>query len=84
MSTDRCPTVDPARCPLCGQPNACGALADPQGRCWCVDARIDAALRAGVPVEAVGRACICAACVRAASAASAEPMAPSSAPRRTD
>lgn len=60
--------MDPSRCPLCGQPNACGAEAarcsgEPCTDCWCMTVAIPAALRAQVPAEAQGLACICRNCV---------------------
>lgn len=64
--------VDPCRCPLCGQPNACanesvragsGAERTP---CWCTTARFSPELLARVPAAAQRKACICAACAGAA------------------
>jgi len=60
--------VDPTRCPLCGQPNACVKAAAPGGsaaECWCAALRFDAALLARVPAASAGRACICQRCARA-------------------
>ena len=62
------PAPDPSRCPLCGQDNRCAmeierATGQPQGPCWCVDARFPPGLLAQLPPEAEGQACICAACV---------------------
>jgi hypothetical protein len=65
--------IDPTRCPLCGQPNACAQAAAPGGsaaECWCAALRFDAALLARVPVASVRRACICQRCQRAAAGAS--------------
>ena len=39
------------------------ATGQPQGPCWCVDARFPPDLLAQLPPEAEGQACICAACV---------------------
>jgi len=64
------PAVDPCRCPVCGQPNAC-ALATPQagaaatGPCWCTRVHFSAHLLQQVPEAARHKACICAACVAA-------------------
>jgi hypothetical protein len=61
------PAVDPALCPLCGEPNAC-ALAQPgaaKAECWCASRRFDPELIARVPPERAGRACICSRCQRA-------------------
>jgi hypothetical protein len=64
--------VDPTRCPLCGQPNACARAAAPGGsevECWCTALRFDAALLARVPASSARRACICLRCQRAAAGA---------------
>ncbi|WP_374667187.1 cysteine-rich CWC family protein [Ramlibacter sp.] len=66
--------VDPARCPLCGQPNRCAmeaarAAGTPPGACWCTQVDFSAELLARVPATATGRACICADCARAGPAA---------------
>ncbi len=60
-------TVDPTRCPLCGQPNQCAnevrrATGTDPGPCWCVQMDFSADLLARVPAEAQRKACICAAC----------------------
>ncbi len=62
------PAPDPSRGPRCGQDNRCAmeivrATGQPQGPCWCVDARFPPDLLAQLPPEAEGQACICAACV---------------------
>ncbi|MDP4613444.1 MAG: cysteine-rich CWC family protein [Limnohabitans sp.] len=60
--------LDPCRCPLCGQPNAC-AMASPSteaaasGPCWCTRVQFSADLLKQVPEAARNKACICAACV---------------------
>jgi len=59
-------TVDPRRCPLCGNGNACG-MAEGASTCWCFQAHIPAEVIERVPAEARDRACICQGC------ASAEP-----------
>ncbi|MBO9641993.1 MAG: cysteine-rich CWC family protein [Pseudacidovorax sp.] len=64
--------IDASLCPLCGQPNACGAEAarcsgEPCTDCWCMTVAIPPALRAQVPAEAQGLACICQRCVAKAS-----------------
>lgn len=68
-----CAPVDPCRCPLCGQPNACAnelarATGAPQPPCWCTTVRFAPELLARVPAAAQGRACICAACAAQAPA----------------
>jgi hypothetical protein len=66
--------VDPARCPLCGQSNQCGAQAG-QDSCWCFDLTIPASVLAAVPPEARGAACVCRACAsKARSAEGARPL----------
>ena len=61
--------IDPARCPLCGEPNACALAADGSASaCWCAAESFDAALLARLPAESAGRACICRRCQRAAAA----------------
>ncbi len=64
--------IDAGLCPLCGQPNACGAEAarcsgEPCTECWCMTVAIPPALRAQVPAEAQGLTCICQRCVAKAS-----------------
>jgi hypothetical protein len=61
------PAVDPCRCPLCGQPNACAneqarVSGEAQPACWCTAVHFSPGLLARVPAEAQRRACICAAC----------------------
>ena len=60
--------VDPALCPLCGQPNGCALVASPganPAECWCVSRRFDDPLLARVAPGSAGRACICSRCQRA-------------------
>ena len=64
------PALDPCRCPLCGQPNACVMamkMATPgqaaSGPCWCTRVYFSADLLKQVPEAARNKACICAACV---------------------
>jgi hypothetical protein len=63
---------DPSRCPLCGEPNACGLAAGSAAPCWCVSQRFDRELLARVPAGAAGRACICRRCSDAAAPAPRE------------
>ncbi|TSE26271.1 cysteine-rich CWC family protein [Tepidimonas aquatica] len=61
------PTVDPARCPLCGGDNACAMQAQhrsgqPQPPCWCTRVSFAPDLLARVPEVARGRACLCPRC----------------------
>jgi hypothetical protein len=53
--------VDPTLCPICGQPNGCGA-ARGEATCWCETAVIPAEVLERIPVEARGRACVCREC----------------------
>jgi hypothetical protein len=53
--------LDPTRCPLCAQPNACGAAAGRE-ECWCFAAALEPGALARIPERARGVACICAAC----------------------
>jgi predicted Fe-S protein YdhL (DUF1289 family) len=55
---------DSARtCPLCGGDNDCGAAAG-RDTCWCHATTIAPNVLAGVPQQARGRVCVCAACAR--------------------
>jgi hypothetical protein len=65
--------VDPARCPLCGEPNACARAAGLPGECWCAALRFPAALLARVPEPAAGRACVCRRCQQAQAEPAREP-----------
>lgn len=63
---------DPARCPLCGEPNACAMetarrTGQAASSCWCVQARFSPELLARVPAAAQRLACICARCAGARS-----------------
>lgn len=64
--TDR----DPNRCPLCEQPNACGA-AGGASTCWCFTVTIPADVLAKIPEADRGTRCVCAACVSASAPAAA-------------
>lgn len=62
--------IDPSRCPLCGEANACARAGAGDGsvrECWCAAATFDAALLARVPAAGAGRACVCQRCQRAAA-----------------
>ncbi|WP_353400235.1 cysteine-rich CWC family protein [Hydrogenophaga sp. 5NK40-0174] len=64
------PFLDPSRCPLCGEPNACAMACQGAGTatpacatpCWCEEAVFSEALLDRVPPAAKGRACVCANC----------------------
>ena len=53
--------VDPKRCPLCGDGNACG-MAEGKSSCWCFEAHIAPEVLERVPAEARDRACVCQGC----------------------
>jgi len=53
----------PGLCPLCGQPNNCGALKG-EPDCWCRDAVIPQDVLDRVPTHLRGVACVCRACAR--------------------
>ncbi|WP_010324746.1 cysteine-rich CWC family protein [Marinobacterium stanieri] len=69
MKTDQTANVDPLKCPLCGQGNACLNLGaeDVSRTCWCndPDIRFPAELLAQIPPEQRRKACICRACALA-------------------
>ncbi|MCQ4269707.1 cysteine-rich CWC family protein [Pseudomonas kuykendallii] len=57
-------SVDPARCPLCGQANRC-AQSDPATRklpCWCFSTPVSPGTLARLPEEARDKACLCPNC----------------------
>ncbi|MGI5939950.1 MAG: cysteine-rich CWC family protein [Thermoleophilia bacterium] len=55
------PLFDVSRCPLCGQPNDCGAArGDPT--CWCRSVTIPQEVLDRIPPEARGVACVCRKC----------------------
>jgi len=55
------PSLDPARCPLCGESNACGAVVG-EATCWCYRATIPLEVLDRVPPSAKGAACVCRRC----------------------
>lgn len=70
--TNTAPDIDPARCPLCGEPNRCAMemereTGQKQGPCWCVGATFSAELLQSVPSASAGLACICARCATASA-----------------
>jgi hypothetical protein len=65
--------TEPHRCPLCGQPNQCAMEIErqtgiKQPPCWCTAEKIPQALLTRIAAADVNRACVCAACIQAASA----------------
>lgn len=51
-------------CPLCGQPNECGACQGDASACWCMSTPIGANVLARLPAEERGLRCICARCAQ--------------------
>lgn len=60
-------TVDPSRCPLCGDANTC-AMASGAATCWCFDAKVAPDALAAVPADARGVACVCRRCAEGTTA----------------
>jgi hypothetical protein len=63
--------IDPSRCPLCGQPNACSMHAaqvsgEPVQPCWCATQTFSAELLARIPLQAQRKACVCQGCANTA------------------
>lgn len=63
-------TVDPVRCPLCGEPNQCAleverASGVKQPVCWCSQVKFEAVLLSRLPEGSRGKACVCHACAMA-------------------
>lgn len=58
--------INPAHCPLCGQPNSCvmAATGSNDAPCWCRDESIPESLLQQLPEAARKRACICGDCVQ--------------------
>jgi len=57
------------RCPLCGEPNGCGAAAG-KGVCGCWSALVSAEAIARVPEDMRGTVCICERCAQAVDSVS--------------
>lgn len=56
--------VDPSRCPVCGESNACGMLQG-KSKCWCMSVEIPQAALDRIPEAAKNVACICSRCAAA-------------------
>jgi hypothetical protein len=59
--------IDPAICPVCGQPNQCAmeiakAKGNPVEECWCASMVFTPEILAKVPPQALNKACICKKC----------------------
>lgn len=66
------PSLDPTRCPLCGQSNQCVGEVErvtgvKQPPCWCNQITFETELLARIPEHARRKACICAACAQAST-----------------
>jgi hypothetical protein len=59
--------LDPRRCPLCGNSNACG-MAEGKSTCWCFDVKIAPEVIESIPAEAQDEVCICEKCATAQAA----------------
>ncbi len=59
-----CSVNTPTTCPLCHRPNQCeAATPGTNGRCWCFDLHVPAALLAQLPADQRNTACICRECI---------------------
>ena len=54
-------SIDPTRCPLCGDDNTCGVAAG-TGQCWCFATSVPPEVLARVPEAQRDRACVCQRC----------------------
>ncbi|MFB9276031.1 cysteine-rich CWC family protein [Cohnella cellulosilytica] len=69
MGTDNGKAIDPGKCPLCGQGNACASAAnEPPGACWCAGEKFPPGLFDLLPPGTRNKACICQACLKAYAA----------------
>ncbi|MBS7809183.1 cysteine-rich CWC family protein [Variovorax sp. PCZ-1] len=60
-------SINQSLCPLCGKVNQCAmeiekVTGEKQPACWCVGMDFSVDLLAKLPLEAQGKACICANC----------------------
>jgi hypothetical protein len=54
-------TLNPSVCPLCRQPNQCGAAAG-EATCWCYSTAVPKEVLDRVPEAEKGAACVCRNC----------------------
>ncbi len=59
--------ADPARCPMCRQPNRCAmdvekATGQKQPPCWCTGVTVGPAVLAQIPPASWALACVCITC----------------------
>ena len=56
--------LNTAKCPLCGKPNQCASVADPNAvECWCESVIFPSELLAKIPENAVRKTCVCQNCL---------------------
>ena len=70
-------------CPLCGEPNDCGAAAG-KGVCWCWSADVPEELISRVPEEVRGTICVCEKCTQAQLEGRAREQSSSMPPQERD
>jgi hypothetical protein len=58
-------TSDTAKCPLCGEPNQCALVADPDAsECWCESVILPEELLAKIPENTFRKTCVCQKCLK--------------------
>jgi len=57
-------SIDPERCPLCGQPNQCGVAAGKR-TCWCFSPPFPPEILERIPGPTRDLACVCEVCAGA-------------------
>lgn len=58
------PKLNVKNCPICGEDNRCGNVADPASQaCWCAKEFFPQGIFALVPAELMNKACICKSCL---------------------
>ena len=66
-------TIDPSKCPLCGNANLCGEVKNSSNKtcggensldCWCKSVDFSKTLLDSVPEQARRKACICQQCAQ--------------------
>ncbi|HET9929702.1 MAG TPA: cysteine-rich CWC family protein [Polyangiaceae bacterium] len=55
-------TLDPSRCPLCGNLNSCAVVEGSTEPCWCSAITIPRETLEKIPLSAKDRACLCPRC----------------------
>lgn len=56
----------PKQCPLCGNDNACGLFASPEGKgeCWCFSRPAKPDVLKRLPADLRNQACLCSHCLQ--------------------